>query len=466
MKLRSSYLPILLGLSLLVSGQIGNAEELSAPAPWRLYDALNLPRWLTFGIEHRTRYETLDNQFRAGGKGGDQVLAFRTNVFMEAAFDAFRVGAEFMDARIALDDKGTPVDNNLVNTTDILQLYGAWKTNNFLGSGLESEVKLGRQTLDLGSRRLVVRNVYRNTVNAFTGLHFNLADGNKWQFRLFLFQPVPRLPDNPALIREGRNQLDTQDIGTYFGGAFYRTNQLPLSFNAEAYYLHLDESDSKEVATRNRRLYTPGFRIFRPPAKGEFDSELESVYQFGTSRLTTLPEDTKDLNHFAFFQHGAVGYTFDLPWNPRILIQYDYASGGQDNKANHRFDTLFGGRRFELGPASILSAFARTNISSPGYRFSLTPRPDVSTFIGHRLVWLADARDLWTTANLIDKTGNSGNFLGNQIEASVTWQVFPKNLMLEMGWAYLIKGHFAKNAPNAPKTDDTNYFYVQTVLQF
>jgi Alginate export len=465
MKLNSRYLSALLGFSLSVSGQIGNAEALGS-TPWRLHDALSLPSWLTLGIEHRTRYETLNNQFRAGGKGGDQVLAFRTNVSIEAAFNAFRIGAEFMDARIALDDKGTPVDNTLVNTTDILQLYGAWITKNFLGSGLESEVKLGRQTMDLGSRRLVVRNNYRNTVNAFTGLQFNLIDPNKWQFRLFIFQPVPRLPDDPALIREGRTQLDTQDIGTYFGGVYYRTSQLPLKLNAEAYYLHLDESDSEEAATRNRRLYTPGFRIFKSPAKGEFDSELESVYQFGTSRLTTSPDDTKDLNHFAFLQHGAVGYTFNLPWSPRFLVQYDYASGGQDNTTNHRFDTLFGGRRFELGPASILSAFARTNINSPGYRFSLTPHPNVSTFIGHRLVWLADAKDAWTTAILRDKTGSSGNFLGNQIEASVTWQIFPKNLTLETGCAFLIKGDFAKNALNAPTTGDTSYFYAQTVLQF
>jgi len=44
--------------------------------------------------------------------------------------------------------------------------------------------------------------------------------------------------------------------------------------------------------------------------------------------------------------------------------------------------------------------------------------------------------------------------------------VIPKNITLEAGWAYLV-GEFAEDAPNAPvDTDDSNYVYAQTVLQF
>jgi hypothetical protein len=89
------------------------------------------------------------------------------------------------------------------------------------------------------------------------------------------------------------------------------------------------------------------------------------------------------------------------------------------------------------------------------------------------LVWLASARDAWTTTplttegSLQDKTGRSGDFLGHQIEASITWNVIPKNLTLETGWVHLVKGEFAQNAPEAPKDKrDTNYFYVQTIFQF
>jgi hypothetical protein len=74
---------------------------------------------------------------------------------------------------------------------------------------------------------------------------------------------------------------------------------------------------------------------------------------------------------------------------------------------------------------------------------------------------------LTTEGSLQDKTGRSGDFLGYQIEASIIWNVIPKNLTLETGWAHLVKGEFAQNAPEAPKDKrDTNYFYVQTTFQF
>lgn len=134
---------------------------------------------------------------------------------------------------------------------------------------------------------------------------------------------------------------------------------------------------------------------------------------------------------------------------------------------NGRFDTLFGARRFEFGPTGIWGAFARSNISSPGYRLIIKPHETVSAFIAHRLFWLAQSKDAWTTANVRDVTGQSGDFIGHQIEASVQWQVIPKNITLEAGWAHLVKGEFAEDAPNAPvDTDDSNYFYAQTVLQF
>ncbi|MBS1214432.1 MAG: hypothetical protein H6R26_3049, partial [Proteobacteria bacterium] len=66
-----------------------------------------------------------------------------------------------------------------------------------------------------------------------------------------------------------------------------------------------------------------------------------------------------------------------------------------------------------------------------------------------------------------DKTGRSGDFISHQIEASVSWAVIPKNLTLELGWAHLAKGEFAKNAPNAPADHgDSDYFYTQTTMQF
>ncbi|MDQ3773199.1 MAG: alginate export family protein [Pseudomonadota bacterium] len=70
----------------------------------------------------------------------------------------------------------------------------------------------------------------------------------------------------------------------------------------------------------------PGFPVYRDPAKAQFDFELESIFQFGESRASAAT-DVVDLDHFAHMQHIQAGYTFDAPWSPRVLAQYDYASG-------------------------------------------------------------------------------------------------------------------------------------------
>ena len=379
-----------------------------------------------------------------------------------------------MDARITADDTGTPLDNTLVNQADLLQAYLGWGTKNFFDTGLSMDIKGGRQTIDLGSRRLVARNVFRNTINAFTGLDAQIGAPNDWLVHSFYVLPVFRLPDQVEDIRDGKTVFDQEDIGTRFWGVHGRKDQMPWITHGELYILGLHEEDAEDLSTRNRRLYTPGIRWFKDPAKGQMDFEIEAAYQTGTSHASTRATDTQDLDHTAHFEHAQIGYTFDLPWSPRFLAQYDYASGDDDpnDGDNNRFDTLYGARRWELGPTGIWGELARANINSPGYRLFVKPREDVSAFIAHRMIWLASDRDAWTTTPLTtegalqDPTGQSGDFVGHQIESSIGWTVIPKNLMLEAGWAYLIKGEFARNAPGAPNEGDTNYFYVQTLLQF
>ncbi len=459
---------LVLVLPLLLSIPAAQAQN-KTPSPSRLHDALGLPSWLHLSFEHRSRYETVDNQFRADGTGGDQVVAFRTLAFLEARHRAWRVGGEFMDSRLALDDRGTPVNTTQVDTAELLQAYLAWSQKAPSDARLGMEIIGGRQTIDLGNRRLVARNSFRNTINSFTGLDARLESPGRWQARGFLVLPVIRLPDTFNALASGETRFDEEDLESHFGGLFFRHDSLAMDAKGEVYFLYLHEDDDEDLETSDRQLYTPGFRIFRDPAKGRIDYELESIFQFGQSRATAAATDTMDLDHFAHQQHGQIGYTFDLPWSPRFLVQYDYASGDRDpdDDDNERFDTLFGARRWEYGPTGIWGAFARSNINTPGYRLFVRPADAVSAFIAHRLFWLASSTDAWTASGVRDRTGQSGTFIGHQLEASVQWSAIPRNLILEAGWAYLIKGEFAEDAPNAPADKgDSNYLYTQITFQF
>ncbi|MBN2702218.1 MAG: alginate export family protein [Methylothermaceae bacterium] len=466
MKKINIFLWIIFGGLLISPFSRGYAE---GSRPWRLRDALGLPDWITFSVNHRTRYETLNNTFRAHTSGDDQILAFRTLVLGEIRFRGFRLGGELEDSRIALDSPGTPVNTTLVNQVELLQAYLAWEGRDVFGSGLDLGVKGGRLTMDFGSRRLIARNRFRNTLNGFDGIDFNLSRAGEWQWRSFFVFPVTRLPGDAEALRRGQTQFDEENGATFFIGTFLGLDRLPLDSRGElyAYYLHEEDTHHHPIATKNRKLWTPGVRWYRKPDTGRFDFEFEAALQTGSSRASKTSTDS--LDHFAYFGHAAVGYTFDLPWRPRFLVQYDYASGDEDpNDGDHdRFDTLFGARRFEFGPTSIWGAFARGNLNSPGFRVQVKPAPTVDGFFAYRAFWLAEKRDAWTGAGLRDASGGSGGFLGHQIEIRTRWHVIPALMTLEAGWAHLFKGKFARNAPDAPnQRGDSNYFYSQTIITF
>ncbi|NOU42658.1 MAG: alginate export family protein [Methyloglobulus sp.] len=438
---------------------------------WNLHDALNLPDWLSLSVEQRTRYETMDGSFRGGSKGGDQQIPLQTDVWVQAHFGDFRLGGEFLDARALGVDKGSNVNNTHVDEADFLQGYVAWADQNVGFSGIGAEVVAGRQTLNLGSRRLVARNAFRNTINSFTGVKVRLTNYSKWQFTGFVTVPVIRYPTDADQILADVHQWDEEDTHTWFSGGFLEVFDLAFGINSELYLYHLDEADSPKNPTRNRRYFTPGFRFYIKPGKGDVDFQFETMGQFGTVRGSTDKTDGKNLDHEAWSQHVDLGYTFDVPWSPRLAFEYDYASGDSNSKDNkdQRFDPLYGARRFDFGPTGIYGAFARSNINTPGYRITMNPRSDVQLGVSHRAFWLASDTDSWTTTGtknpLLDKSGGTSNYLGQQLELTARYD-FNSSLNFETGWTHLFKGDFAKNAPNAPAGKDIDYFYVQSMLRF
>jgi hypothetical protein len=463
---KKSAIPAFACFSSQMNDRLAQAPAYEKPI-WNLHDTLKLPDWLSLSLEQRTRYEVLDGQFQANARGGDQQIPLATCLSLEASFNDFRLGTEFMDSRQFGSDSGSSLNNTHANQSDFLQAYLAWAQTNFLDSGIGTEVILGRQTLNLGSRRLVARNVFRNTINAFTGARLRFQDNGKWQFNGFVTLPVGRYPNEKQELLDNKHEWDTELYKTWFSGGFWEIYDIAWKINAELYLYHLSEDDQNDNDTRNRRLFTPGMRWYRKPAKGEVDFQVETAGQLGTIRATTEADDTKNLDHQAWFQHLSLGYTMELPWSPRLVLQYDYASGDSNpnDDKNERFDTLFGARRFDYSPTGIYGAIARSNINSPGTRLIVTPRDDVEAFISHRLIWLAESRDTWTASGLRDRSGASGDFLGHQIELFTRWNV-NSSLNLETGWTHLFKGDFARDAPNAPDEGDVDYFYVQSLFRF
>jgi hypothetical protein len=443
----------------------------SGADPWRLDEALKTPDWFKISGSHRTRYSTLANQFRSGLGENDEALSLRTLVLAEVNLGAFSFVGELQDSRAFLTDNDSGASTIIVNAAELLQGYVGLHLNDVVTEGSTLDLRLGRQTMDLGGRRLIARNRFRTAIQTYTGLTSHWKGSDKSELFTFFVLPVRVKPSDSAADRDdlldNEVEFDEEDIDLRFWGAFYKRPGLPFETTLEVYFFALNEDDDPgELETRDRDLYTPGFRILRAPAVGRWDYDIETALQFGSRRSSTNPADTNDLDVFAQFQHAAVGYTFDVPWKPRLSAELDYASGDSDpnDGSAERFDSLFGPRRAEFGPTGIYGILGRENIISSGLRVTVNPTPRLDGYVSWRANFLAADEDTFARSGVRDATGGSGSFAGHQIEARARYWLIPDSIRWEVGGAAFIEGEFLRDAPAASGNGDP--FFVYTDISF
>ncbi|MCB1392409.1 MULTISPECIES: alginate export family protein [unclassified Nitrobacter] len=435
-----------------------------------LYDALGRPENFTVKGMFRARGEGLANTFRPAPFSHDDYMAsFFTDIFAEYNLGTVKIGAELFDSRGYFEPQNSAVSTTDVNAFQLGQAYLNVDLTGILQDGSRSSLTAGRFTKDVGSRRLIARPLYRNTMNGFTGLSYDWKGANKDQMTLLWTMPQIRLPDDTRGIRNNTIELDSESPDLQlFGGSYTFANVFGGSFEVYSYGLYERDTGTGpgSVQTRNRRLFIPGARLARKKKPGELDYDFEAIYQMGRARETTAVTDTRDLSVSAFFVHGEAGYTFAAPWRPRVALQYDHASGDSSNPNTFtRFDTLYGVAR-EYNPMALYRPVGRANLVSPAIRFEVTPSPVWDAFVAYRSLFLADRTDSFGGTRVRDPSGQSGNFAGHQVEARLRYWVVPDAMLLETGAAYLIKGRFLRDAPNAPNTADTFYGYLQTSFFF
>jgi hypothetical protein len=431
-----------------------------------LATALGAPDNLTITASMRTRFEAFGGQFRRGRAPSDEMLSLKTTLAAEYDGGDVFVGGELWDARTYGQDRLSSAGTTEVNAMELVQAYAGVKLGDH-SKGAKSghgKIKAGRFTLNIGSRRLVSRQNYRNTTNAYTGVFADWTTGDGYKIQLLWSMPQIRLPEDANGIRDDKVKWDkeTTDL-QFFGG--HLTVPKTLGGVVEAYAFGLREKDSPTRLTRNRRLWTVGARAFRKPAKGQWDHDIEAAYQFGKTRRTTGVTDLSDLDVEAWFAHAEVGYGFADKLKPRLSVHMDVASGDKREPGKYgRFDTLYGARRFEFGPTSLYGPLGRANIVSPGIRLDIAPSKKWDAFVMARAAWAESRRDSFSSTGVVDTRGQSGRFAGYQGEARFRYWIVPERVQIDTGAAWLVKSSLLKNAPNAPATGDAKVFYFDLVL--
>lgn len=420
---------------------------------------------LTVSGSVRLRYEGLDGQSRAGLNATDSLTSVRTILTAEYKSGGFRAGAELYDSRAFGGKAGGAIGTGEVNTLEPVQLYIGGEIAEPWGGGTKAAWQAGRFTLNLGSRRLIAADDYRNTTNGYTGLRSDLTVRPDVTATLIYVLPQVRLPDDLPSILDQTQKLDRESGDLVLWGGLVTKTGLWDGVKSEAGYFGFREKDAPGRPTRDRDLRTIDVRLIRDPAVGRYDYEGEVLLQSGTISMSAAATAAR-LDVSAYFVHVDFGYSFHGPLKARLSAEYDYASGEDSGSDYGRFDTLFGMRRADLAPAGIYAQIGRANIATPGVRFEVAPSPRWDGFVAYRAMWLASETDAFSTTAVRDASGGAGSFAGHQVEGRVRWWLKPKTLRAELNGAWLIKGRFLKDAPNAPDTGDTRYVSLALTAAF
>lgn len=447
--LRLAALPLCAGLAAMP----GSAR---ADSPGVLQQAIGNPSDLKVAATVRVRYEALDGQMRAGLNPEVDVLAIKSTLTLEYRHGPWRIGGELNDSRVYSAPADGSVTANDVNTFEPVQAYVGLDLGAALGKGTKLGVLAGRMMTNLGSRRFLSADDFRNTTQGYTGVRTDLKAADGTTATLFYLLPQLRLPDSLGAVLANRPALDKETFDLqFFGGVVARPNTLAGAMVELGYY-RLLEQDAPGRLTRDRNLHTFTARVLREPKPGRLDFELEGAWQTGRLSSGTAASAAR-LNVDAGMVHAGIGYMLPGAARLRASLAYDWVSGDRPGGSYNRFDTLFGYRRGEWGPSGIFAAIGRANVEAASLRLEAAPGKRFDAMVLYRAMWLASRTDAFSTTGVVDKTGASGRFAGHQIDSRVRYWLVPGLLRAEVNADWIAKGRFMNLAPNAPRTGNAHY---------
>jgi hypothetical protein len=447
-------------------------------------DAVRDITWLDVGFEQRTRYEHRDDDIRrsnplpnagpaarrsyAGGVDEPVMLKTRAYLGLKEILDPFRFAVEVQDSRRY--NSRFAEDNRDVNEFEFIRAYGELFFKDALGkddlgNNRPLSIKAGRFNFEFLDRRLIGSNEWRNTTNTFQGFQGALGqDKNDWALDLLALQPLDRLKYN----------TDKPIEQQWLYGAIGHWRKWSKWITLEPYYLGLRKSDTRDPGgLDNRDIHSPALRAYGFIPGTGFNWDMDAIYQFGRSanRNTGRSEE-----HEAFAFTFEAGYTFDHAWKPRVSAIYGYASGDKDpnDTQNNRFERFFGFAR----PWSADDYLVMENVSAPKLRLEFQPRKNLSIDTGFGLYWLASDKDRFNNLFSVsdandfnrDRTGQSGDYLGNSFDIRVRYQPFA-HVGTNVGYSHFTTGDFVRNRMVASNGNipgafekDTDFFYLELTL--
>lgn len=392
--------------------------------------------------EWRMRFEgRIDEQFRSGNS--DSYFLTRLRLDMDVVPTAWlRLFLQGQDAQ-AMGLKADPDPPLVEDTFDLRQAYVDIFHRERQGFGL----RVGRQEFIFGDERLIGAFNWGNTARTFDAV------------RLFYARPTYRVDlfaSSVVVIEDG--VFDKHRDGANLYGVYSSFPRVIPRTTFEGYVLWrtLPRVVGETGVIGDADVFTVGTRWVGTVPAG-FDYRLELAGQSGRFAGDCVR---------AWALHTQLGYSLARPrTHPRILVEYNYASGDRDPLDGRRetFDQLFPTNHDKYGIADLIGWRNMHNWrTGVGFKLSdrITARGDYHSF------WLASRRDALYAAGGAPvariPAGARSRHVGQEIDLDFR-VTLSRSFSLWAGYAYLFAGDFLRQAtPGA----NTAFYYTMLIYRF
>ena len=455
----ASLAVVLAALAALGEPCLGGAKEKAHEPHWS--DLLkNIPIGpfrLDIGGSVRYRYEHQDgfNVQRYAddrkGFGSDGFLLQRNRLeFTLRMGEEARVFVQLQDARVDGSNFSTDDFNWRLyscpyrNPLDVRQAYVEWL---HIG-GSPFGFKIGRQAIFYGDYRV-------------------WGPGEWGNVGRYTWDAVKLIADTPLAevhgifanrVRYDPHSFDEHDSRLDAYGAYAMIKGLP--FKLDLFWLAKRTRSRMVVDAKGTTLdldtHTVGFHV---------DGKLGRGWDYGGTLAHTFGK-RNGLDVRASGAHARLGYTFGHPWQPRIGVEYSYASGDPDagDSTYQTFDGAFGG--IDTTKYGWMNFFCWMNLQDYAATFSVKPIPKTKVALEYHIFRLDEAKDAWYWSSgrpaRQDATGRAGSNVGQELDLSVSYD-YSARLKFLAGYSRFFPGPFLRRTGPSPGAD---WFFVQTQYNF
>jgi hypothetical protein len=388
-----------------------------------------LPKWMTLDMQLRGR---LESQSSDDYISGNEQIYFLTRVWggLEIRPTPWLTGyIQFMDDH-APGEPAEYASPNMRDTFDLRQGFLQFHKKNLAFIA-------GRQELRYGSERLVGISDWTNVSRTFDGFLGRIGDKN----RLDLF--------GSSVVTVHPTSLDKHGAGlTFFGAVGTITTPVPHTIIQPFVYVkEFPRVESQQKIYGTETEVTPGAEVSSTIAGG-FYFDVLGTLQRGSYSNDSIRSSAG---------YAKAGYTSQkIYWKPRLLGEYDYASGnphtdpqrigtfGQQYPSNHN---AFG----------LTDLFGFQNIKQERANLDLTPAKHVTVLLQEESLQVSSTADnVYSGSGSTTVTVPTGGFrsddIGHEFDASGKY-VFHQYLVLNAGVGHFSPGTLMReNAHGAPLT--------------